>query len=574
MSLLAGATSLASGCALAPSTPAWLTGSVFEEITNTEEYADFLAARYAGMAGEPVAAAGFYRRAFERSPSDPVLLERATFAMLISGEAEGAIAIASAADAKVSTQSPTAQLALTIDEIAAGKTKRALQRLKTTNLGGVNTDVSGYLSAWLTAADNPDQGLTLLGQLPPRRLLAGEQLCIEGLIELSAGRDDQALEAFTQAASLPAGAPEFLASLRARLVASKGDLAAARKILEGQTADTGATSETDYVLSLIASGQPVARPKLTTAQGAAIIFYLASAGGMVRSSPELATMRYSLALHLDAEFEPSRLALADALKEQDRADDALAILHAIPQGSPWAAEARLQEAWLLDSLHRPADALAAADLAVAGARRRDILVGAADLNRVNLNYAKAQKLYDEVAAADLAANKSDWRVLFARATARNGLGDWKGAEADLVAALTLEPDRPELQNFLGYGWVDRGERVKEGMDLIRKAVAARPDQGYMVDSLGWAHYRLGEYDEAIENLEHAAELSPSDAEVIDHLGDAYWRTGRETEAQFEWRRALQLAPDSARKVALHEKLDKGLPPRPLSNLADAQRPRP
>ena len=114
----------------------------------------------------------------------------------------------------------------------------------------------------------------------------------------------------------------------------------------------------------------------------------------------------------------------------------------------------------------------------------------------------------------------------------------------------VEPDRPEVQNFLGYGWVNRGEKVNEGMDLIRKAVAARPDQGYIVDSLGWAHFALGEYREAVETLERAAELSPSDPEIVDHLGDAYWRTGRETEAAFEWRRALELDPDVERETAL------------------------
>jgi Flp pilus assembly protein TadD len=126
--------------------------------------------------------------------------------------------------------------------------------------------------------------------------------------------------------------------------------------------------------------------------------------------------------------------------------------------------------------------------------------------------------------------------------------------------MAIEPDRPELQNFLGYGWVNRGEKVKEGMELIRKAVAARPDQGYIVDSLGWAHFQLGEYDDAVEHLERAAELSPSDAEIVDHLGDAYWRSGRQTEASFEWRRALELDPDPEREAALRQKLDHGLPP--------------
>src|SRR5262249_46966338 len=136
-------------------------------------------------------------------------------------------------------------------------------------------------------------------------------------------------------------------------------------------------------------------------------------------------------------------------------------------------------------------------------------------------------------------------------------------------AMAIDPDRPEIQNFLGYAWVNRGIHTQEGLALIRKAVAARPDQGYMVDSLGWAHFTLGQYEDAVENLEKAAELSPSDPEIVDHLGDAYWRAGRSTDAGYEWRRALQLKPDAERETALRAKIDRGLPPLSAASLAAA-----
>ena len=572
--LLAAAACSATGCISVQPSPAWYAGGIFDEIANTEEYSDFLAARYAGMAGEPVAAAGFYRRAFDRTPDDPALLERAALATLISGQVEEAAGLVSGADPDVSAQSPTAQFTLVTQEIVDGKWRRALARLKTTNMGAINNDAAAFLTAWLMAADDPDAGLAFLSQLPPRRLLAGEQLCMEGLIDLAANRDDQALAAFEQAARLPSGAPGYIMSIRARLMASKGDIAGARKAVETLVDEEGTSSDTDYVLSLLASGQAVERPKLSIRQGAAVAIFLASSGGVARSSVELATLRHSLTLYLDRDLAPSRLALADALHEQNRPDDALAALRAIPAGSPWSAEARLEEAWLLDKLDRPGESLAAAQAALAASHRRDILVGVGDLNRVNKKYAEAEKLYDEVIASDLAANRHDWRVLFARASARNDAGNWPKAEADLLAALAIEPDRPELQNFLGYGWVNRGEKIKEGLDLIRKAVAARPDQGYIVDSLGWAHFQLGQYDDAVEQLEKAAELSPSDAEIIDHLGDAYWRTGRQSEASFEWRRALQLDPEPDRAAGLNAKLQHGMPPPPTAALAKAEQERP
>ncbi len=539
-----------------------------DELRTQQEYADFIAARYAGMAGDTPAAAAYYRRAFGNAPTDASLLERATFATLASGDAREAIRIASEADPSVSASSPSAQLALIVDDIGAGRARTALQRLKTASLGAINNDLTGFLIAWLTGSESADKGLAQLAAMTPRRQLAGEQATVQGLILMAAGRDDKAMEAFDQARRLPMASPDLVASIGARLMASRGDLAGAHKVILSSIEENGRGSATDFVLAAIEGGQPVARPKLSLRQGASVIIYLTSAAGIARTGPELAALRYSLALHLDPELAPARLRFADAFEQEGRLEDAIDVLREVNPNSPWRAEARMQEAWLLDKLDRPGEALVAADQALASSRRRDIVIGAADMNRFNGNHERAAKLYDEVIAADAAAGAPDWQVLFARASARSRAGEWKGAEADAVAALAIEPDRPELQNFLGYGWVDRGERVEEGMALIRKAAASRPDQGYIVDSLGWAYFRLGRYAEAVDNLERAAELAPTNPEIVDHLGDAYWRTGREAEARYQWAAALALKPgDPTSEQTLRNKLDKGLPAIPAASLA-------
>ncbi|MBK8837624.1 MAG: tetratricopeptide repeat protein [Hyphomonadaceae bacterium] len=567
-SLLAATACIGAGCASSPiGYGAWFTPAMMEELKTQQEYADFIAARYAGMSGDPSAAAAYYRRAFGSEPADPGLLERATFATLVSGDAGEATRMVAAADASVAQRSPSAQLVLIVDEIGAGKTKSALQRLKTTTLGAINADVVGFLAAWLTATENADKGVATLAELPPRRLLAGEQAAIQGLIYLNAGRDEKAIDAFNQAQRLPLASTDLIASLNARLMASRGDYAGARKAIALEIEENGASSLTDHMYAMFETGQPVMRPKLSTRQGAAIIVYLASAGGIARSSAELAALRYSLALRLDPELAPARLAFAEAFNQQDRPEDAVEVLREIQATSPWRAEALIQQAWLLNGLDRPGEALVAADQALASSRRRDIAVNVADLNRINGNHERARKLYDEIIAADLENKQPDWRVLFARANALSAGGDWKAAEADALAALAIESDRPEIQNFLGFGWVERDENVQQGLSLIRKAAASRPDQGYIVDSLGWAHFRLGQYAEAVTQLERATELSPADAEIVDHLGDAYWRAGRESEARYQWIAALRLKPGPEREQSLRSKLDKGLPALPAASLA-------
>ena len=152
-----------------------------------------------------------------------------------------------------------------------------------------------------------------------------------------------------------------------------------------------------------------------------------------------------------------------------------------------------------------------------------------------------------------------WALYYSRGIAYERSNQWNLAEADLEHALELKPDQPLVLNYLGYSWIDRGEKLHRGLKMIEKAVELRPDDGYIVDSLGWAHYRLGDYASAVEYLEKALELVPEDPTINDHLGDAYWKSGRMTEARYQWRRALQFKPDKEDVKPIEAKLDRGLP---------------
>ena len=119
-------------------------------------------------------------------------------------------------------------------------------------------------------------------------------------------------------------------------------------------------------------------------------------------------------------------------------------------------------------------------------------------------------------------SRTGWSIISA-VSATSARKQWDKAEADLKKALELFPDQPQVLNYLGYSWIDQGVNLEEGMRMIRRAVEQRPEDGYIIDSLGWAHYRLGQYDEAVKHLERAVELKPEDPTINDHLGDVYWR---------------------------------------------------
>jgi Flp pilus assembly protein TadD len=158
-------------------------------------------------------------------------------------------------------------------------------------------------------------------------------------------------------------------------------------------------------------------------------------------------------------------------------------------------------------------------------------------------------------------------VFYFRGSCYERSHQWPNAEADMKKALELYPEQPLVLNYLGYSWVDQGVHLDDGMDMIRRAVEQRPDDGYIVDSLGWAYFRIGNYDEAVKNLERAVELKPDDPTINDHLGDAYWRVGRTLEAHYQWSQAKDLGPEKEDLPRSRPRSKTGFPttnrPRPM-----------
>jgi tetratricopeptide (TPR) repeat protein len=568
--------------ALPPARTGWTIAEMFGAPQEADAYADFLAARYAGMTDDPVAAARFYRRAYDRAPDEPAALERAAFATLVEGEVKAAASLAAGADPAVLAGAPFAQLAMIVDDIQKGRNERALARLTSARLGAINDDASRALTAWLQARTDVDAAIATTTPPAGRRRMDGEYLLVQGMILMSAERDAEAVAKFAAARETGVRSP-LGAAEHARALTAQGDFAAAQAVLADYVDRFGSTPEIDAAAAFEAdarAGGEREPKRLTTRQGAAAAIYALSAGSVTQSNAELGSLYFSLALHLDPELELARLGLADALREQDRQEAALDVLSKVSPASVYYAGARVEQGWMLQALDRPADALAAADEAAAlkpaGAFDRHVRQRLGELYGALKRPDRAEALFSQVVEADSAAGKPDWRPLFQRANAREQLGRWDDAERDLLAALNIEPDQPDVLNFLGYGWIDRGENIDEGFRLIRKAVAERPDAGYIVDSLGWAHYRLGQYEEAVEQLERAVELSPSDPVVADHLGDAYWQAGRRIEAGYQWAKALELKPEPALEASLRGKAASGLSDSGRSRIAgdiDPQRTR-
>jgi Flp pilus assembly protein TadD len=279
---------------------------------------------------------------------------------------------------------------------------------------------------------------------------------------------------------------------------------------------------------------------------------------------QIALAYLRLLLRLDPERGDAWVMVGDIMQASGDTEAARAAYAHPRPGAPYYADAQGKLAWTYDQAGDHETALKIARAAAAGGDA-DARLTLADLLRANDKYAESAELLTQLIKA---APTPDWRLYFGRAVSLEKLGRWPEAEADLQAALKLRPDEPELLNYLGYSWIERGVRLKEAMAMVEKAVAAEPRSGAMVDSLGWAYFRLGDYKQAVEKLEQAVELDAGDPEVNDHLGDAYWKAGRRDEALFQWRRVLTLKPDDKIRAAVEAKLASPLgPDGPAAKLA-------
>lgn len=139
------------------------------------------------------------------------------------------------------------------------------------------------------------------------------------------------------------------------------------------------------------------------------------------------------------------------------------------------------------------------------------------------------------------------QLLFARGAAHERGGEHGKAEADLKAALTLDPANAQILNYLGFMWVDLGTNLDEAFVLLKKAHLLAPDDGAITDSVGWAYYKRQDYETAVKYLEMAVEQDPESAEITDHLADAYAKMGRAEDAQKFWRLALELLDKSGQE---------------------------
>jgi tetratricopeptide (TPR) repeat protein len=517
-------------------------------------YGLFLAGRKALNDGHGQVAADYFAKAAQADPSAGFLRERAFTAALIAGDVHRAASLApEPGQASLSVQR-LGQLTRAVDALAEGRGHEAQAALGPEPLGPPHREAGLLLTPWVAAAAGDQKTALTLPDARGDLLITEVSTLDQAILFERFHRYDEAEAAFHK---LTSGGDTSEASIigyggflerRGRRADAKALYDTALKVDANNTSIRAARDR------VVAGESAPAQPTLD--QGAAQALLAPAAAYFAERQPELGLTYLRLVLRLDPTRDDAWIILGDTLVAAGDLDSARGAYDHIQPGSPQYVSARGR---LILTYQGPDDApkaLAIAEETVKAAPNNDdALALLADCLRTSEKFDESAKVLDTLIAHQ--GDHAGWQLYYMRGVALAQADHWPQAEPDLKKALALKPDDPEVLNYLGFSWVDRGEHLLEAKAMIEKAAAARPDSGAIIDSLGWAYFKLGDYQNAVVQLERAVSLEAADPDINDHLGDAYYRVGRVIEARYQWQRVLTLSPGAPLRQQIEMKLKSG-----------------
>ena len=519
----------------------------------------YLAARHAGQQRDAASAAAYYRAALKRDPNNGELLDRAFLSFLVDGDVDEAVKFAERV-AQADKNDRVARLVLGVSSLKRKQYPAARRDLAQSIRGPITDLTATLLSAWSTYGTNDSRGaVAAIDHLAGPDWYAIFKELHAGLIYDAAGNQKEAGKRLERAYKLDSTALRVVQAYGSWVSRNRSPKEAL-EIFEAFDKTLPRHPLVVESMDRLKAGEKLPPLVSNVQAGAAEALYGLGASLGRRGGEDLGLVYLQLSLFLAPTHPLALLSLADLYESLKKPELAIKIYDRVPASSPLHRNAAIQMAANLDTLDRAEEAQKHLEgLIKQNPDDLEAIMALGNVLRGHKKFAECANVYSKGIATIANPEKANWVVFYFRGICYERSKQWVKAEADLKKALELFPDQPHVLNYLGYSWIDQGVNLDEGMEMIKKAVQQRPDDGYIVDSLGWAYFRLGNYDEATKQLERAIELKPEDPTINDHLGDAYWRVGRVLEARFQWAHARDLKPEPEELPKIETKLKSGLP---------------
>jgi len=532
----------------------------------------YLAARHASVERDAASAAEFYRSALRSDPKNNELLDRAFISSVADGDVDEAVKLAERILAN-DKSNRVARLVVGIQALKQKKWSAAQLNINQSVRGPITDLVATLLSAWASYGAGDTKGAVAgIDKLTGPEWYPLFKDLHAGMVLDLAGKEKEAGARFERAYKLDDSMLRISEAYAHWLTRNKDEdkavgiyeafdkkLARHPLVLEG--------------LREAKSGKKLP-PLVDSAQaGAAEALYGIGATLTRRGGEDLALVYLQLALYLQPSHPLALLSLADLYESVKKPQMAIKVYERVPASSPLKRNAQIQLATDLDSADRSEEAIKILREVVASdPKDLEAIMALGNIERGRKKFGDCGETYSKgVAELQPGNEKANSVWYYYRGICEERSKQWPKAEADMRKALELQPDQPHVLNYLGYSWIDQGVNLDEGMKMIKRAVEQRPDDGYIVDSLGWAYYRIGNYEEAVKNLERAIDLKPEDPTINDHLGDAYWRIGRTLEAKFQWAHARDLKPEPDDLPKILAKIENGMADDPTPAAASVEK---
>lgn len=517
----------------------------------------FLSGRFAKQNQDIREAARYLNDTLAHDPNNEALEHEAMRMNLLAGNIDQATKLAKTLAEQGSNDPVIASLRM-LEAVKAKDYAAAHARIEEAPAIGLFGLIRPIMLEWITLAQGEKKSaVDLQATIDKAGFFAPFIQYHTGLMNDAVGNKVAAKAAYLKTISDPAITPFRVVEAVANFYARENQLEEARAVFAAYAKANPQSTLVADVPEVSANPAPLVAD---AQQGLAELFFTTASILFGEDATQDTFLYLRIALELRPDLAPAQLMLANLYEKVEDYSYAITTYDTIPETSPFYRRAQVRKALNYEALGERPKALALLDaLAKRYPKDPTPLITKGDMERDAKQYSQAAQTYGAAIARTEPLSANDWPLLYARGISYERAGEWDKAEADFKRALVLEPEQPDVLNYLAYSWLVMNKNLTKAREYLEIASAQRPNDAHIIDSVGWAYFLSGDFAAAVTHFERAINALPDDATINEHLGDAYWRVGRLTEAKYQWERALAFKPEKDVAEGLKTKLANGLP---------------